>query len=85
MSLPIGLVHIAWRTILGWVDRITEPPIMRKRVNDASEVYFAEESNRRGASEADQVLGLNDDGDDDDDDGGVDARRIAPPAAQHGG
>jgi hypothetical protein len=46
--ISIGMVFAFFRMILGWIDRRSGAPIMRERVNNASETFFTEEEKHWG-------------------------------------
>jgi len=46
--ISIGMVFAFFRMILGWIDRRAGAPIMRERVNNASETFFSEEEKHWG-------------------------------------
>lgn len=46
--ITVGMVFGFFRMILGWIDRRSGAPIMRERVNDASEQFFGEEEKHWG-------------------------------------
>ena len=46
--ISVGMVFAFFRMILGWIDRRSGAPIMRERVNDASEKFFGEEEKHWG-------------------------------------
>ena len=54
--IPMRLVHVVWRTLLGVVDRWSDPPIMQQRINAGSDKYFAWREKHEGDSEVDEFL-----------------------------
>ena len=54
--VPVRLLQIVWRAALGFVDRLTDPPIMRRRINPGSDEYFACRKKHEGDSEVDDFL-----------------------------
>jgi hypothetical protein len=46
--ISVGMVFTFFRMILGWIDRRSGAPIMRERVNNASETFFSEEEKHWG-------------------------------------
>jgi hypothetical protein len=54
--ISVGMVFSFFRMILGWIDRRAAAPIMRERVNDASDKFFAEEEKNWGRSEIDSIV-----------------------------
>lgn len=50
------ILHAVWRRVLGGIDRWTDPPIMRQRVNGGSDKYFAWQRKHEGDSELDEFL-----------------------------
>jgi len=46
--ISVGMVFTFIRMILGWIDRRAGAPIMRERINDASETFFGEEEKHWG-------------------------------------
>lgn len=55
------LLYLVWRWLLGRIDRWTDPPIMRQRINEGSEKYFEWRDRHEGDSELDEFLGPDDD------------------------
>lgn len=53
---PTRLIHLLWRAIVGAIDRWTDPPIMRKRINDGSDKYFEWRKKHEGDSELDEFF-----------------------------
>ena len=49
--ISVGMVFGFFRMILGWIDRRAGAPIMRERINDASETFFGEEEKHWGELE----------------------------------
>lgn len=46
--ISVGMVFGFFRMIPGWIDRRAAAPVMRERVNDASETFFGEEEKHWG-------------------------------------
>ena len=51
--ISVGMVFSFFRMILGWIDRRAAAPVMRERINDASETFFREEEKHWGELEVD--------------------------------
>ena len=67
-AMVFRLIHAVWRTIIGAIDRWTDPPIMRQRINDGSDKYFAWRAEHEGDSELDELFDMgNERGEDDKD------------------
>jgi len=60
------IVHAVLRKLLGVIDRWTDPPIMRERVNAGSDKYFAWLKKHEGESELDEFFDLGNERADDD-------------------
>ena len=56
--ISIGMVFSFFRMVLGWIDRRAAAPIMRERINDASEAFFGEEEKHWGELEIDSEAGI---------------------------
>ena len=56
--LELGLVAVRTvvRLVVIVVERLTQPPIMRTRINRGSDEYFAWEAKHSGETELDEVL-----------------------------
>ena len=50
------LFYFVWRSVLGVIDRWTDPPIMRQRINAGSDEYFAWRKKHEGDSELDEIF-----------------------------
>ena len=61
------LVHRWLRTILGAIDRWTDPPIMRQRINAGTDKYFEWRDRHEGDSELDELFDPGNEMADDDD------------------
>jgi hypothetical protein len=46
--ISVGMVFTFFKMILGWIDRRTAAPVMRERINDASETFFRKEEKQWG-------------------------------------
>jgi hypothetical protein len=67
-AIVIRLVLAVWRTVIGSIDRWTDPPIMRQRINKGSDKYFEWRAEHEGDSELDELLDMaNERGEDDKD------------------
>ena len=53
--ITVGMVFTFFKMILGWIDRRSGAPIMRERVNDASETFFGEEEKHWGELESEST------------------------------
>jgi len=53
--ISVGMVFTFFRMILGWIDRRSGAPIMRERINDASETFFGEEEKHWGDLETERT------------------------------
>ena len=56
MLLP-SYLRQGFRAVLGWIDARTDPPIMRRHVNDGSQEYFQHAQAHQGESEFDALFG----------------------------
>lgn len=57
LALASWLLRLFWRRLLGFVERLTDPPIMRQRINEGSDKYFVWRHQHESDSEVDDVLG----------------------------
>lgn len=53
--ITVGMVFTFFKMILGWIDRRSGAPIMRERVNDASETFFGDEEKHWGELEIERT------------------------------
>ena len=56
MTSPIWLVHRLVRLVLPYIERWTEAPIMKQRINAGSDQYFAWREKHAGETDLDEVL-----------------------------
>lgn len=57
--ITVGMVFGFFRMLLGWLDRHTGAPVMRERINSASDSFFVEEEKYWGKSEIDSIVRFN--------------------------
>jgi hypothetical protein len=55
------LLYFAWRSLLARIDRWTDPPIMRQRINEGSDRYLERRNPHEGDSKLDEIFGRDDD------------------------
>ncbi|MGZ3330491.1 MAG: hypothetical protein ACXU9O_00620 [Gemmatimonadaceae bacterium] len=53
--ISVGMVFTFFKMILGWIDRRAGAPIMRERINDASETFFVEQEKHWGELETEST------------------------------
>lgn len=53
--ITVGMVFNFVRMLIGWLDRRLAPPIMRERINSASDRFFEEEEKDWGRTEIDSI------------------------------
>jgi hypothetical protein len=56
LKLLFLVVLVVVRVVVVVVERLTEPPIMRTRINRGSDEFFAWEAKHAGETELDEVL-----------------------------
>lgn len=56
MRLLFLVVLVVVRVVIVVLERLTEPPIMRTRINRGSDEFFEWESKHAGETELDEVL-----------------------------
>jgi|1185.fasta_scaffold140257_2 hypothetical protein len=54
--ITVGMVLTFVRMIVIWVDRRTEAPVMKERINAGSDRFFVDEEKRLGDTEIDSIL-----------------------------
>jgi hypothetical protein len=55
-EIVVGGVLVLVRVVVVVAERLTEPSIMRKRINRGSDEFFEWEAQHRGETELDEVL-----------------------------
>lgn len=61
------ILRFVWRKVIGAIDRWTDPPIMRRRINAGSDKYFEWRAEHEGDSELGDLFDPgNERGDDED-------------------
>ena len=53
---PTGLLRYLLQRLLPVIDRWTEPPIMRQRINAGSDRYFREQARENGDPSVDELV-----------------------------
>jgi hypothetical protein len=56
LKLLFVVVPVVVRVVVVMLERLTEPPIMRARINRGSDEFFAWEAKHAGETELDEVL-----------------------------
>jgi hypothetical protein len=56
IGLTIAAILFLVRVVVIVLERLTEPPIMRTRINRGSDEFFAWEAEHAGETELDEVL-----------------------------
>lgn len=51
--ISVSMVFAFVRMGMGWLERALEPPIMKRRINSASDKFFEEEEKNWGRTEID--------------------------------
>jgi hypothetical protein len=54
--ITVGMVFAFFRMALGWIDRRLAAPVMRERINSASDGFFVDEEKHWGESEIDSIV-----------------------------
>lgn len=53
--VTVGMVFSFFQILLGWLDRRLASPVMKQRINSASDRFFAEEEKHWGELEIDRT------------------------------
>jgi hypothetical protein len=56
LGLSFAAILLVVRAVVIVLERLTEPPIMRTRINRGSDEFFAWEAEHAGETELDEVL-----------------------------